>query len=131
MSNVARLPRQAKRQKTERPTQAVHQVEEEQGEALSREAERWREVAKEARQHRDSTIDDVEPPILGLETVPCGHYKRDIGIPNLLLNFNEESITEAKPEKLLEYLANGSFKSKTVTNAFLRRAGIASKLVSV
>lgn len=51
------------------------------------------------------------------------------GIPKTLLSEKEIEITEKLPEKLVEELANGSLTAVEVTNAFLRRAGLAQKLV--
>lgn len=86
----------------------------------------WQEVADKAQKHRDKTISQVQPPVpdvpseLPLDVTP---------IPRALLHPKEVKITEMSPEDLVRALAAGVLTSTEVTNAFLRRAAVAQKLV--
>ena len=52
-----------------------------------------------------------------------------MGIPRVALEPDEVRITELPTEVLLDLLASGKVTATTVTKAFLRRAGLAQKLV--
>jgi amidase len=86
----------------------------------------WQDIAKIAQDLRDDSIAKVKPtvPDVPLE-LPLNVSK----LPGELLSEPEISITETTPEKLLDALAAGKLTSTEVTNAFLRRAGLAQKLV--
>jgi hypothetical protein len=87
----------------------------------------WQEVAKTMQQHRDATIAAVEPPVPDRpKQIPLNVT----GLPRQLLSEREVQLTEMLPEQLVESLADGSLTSVEVTNAFLRRAGLAQKLVN-
>ena len=87
----------------------------------------WQEIAKTAQKHRDVSIAEVKPAI---PEVPP-HLPHDATcIPKDLLTQKEVEITETTAEGLVTLLATGKLKSADVTNAFLRRAGLAQKLVS-
>ncbi len=87
----------------------------------------WREVAKAAQDFRDDSIKPVEPPVPDVSS----NLPRDVtNIPRDLLAQDEVLITETSPEELVESLASGKLNSITVVNAFLRRAGLAQKLVT-
>ena len=86
----------------------------------------WQEVAKEAQEYRDASIKLVEP---ALPDVPSELPLDVTEIPKDLLSAEEVVITETAPEDLATSLASGKLTSTAVTNAFLRRAGIAQKLV--
>ena len=87
----------------------------------------WQEVAKTAQDHRDASIRRVEPAV---PNVPQ-YLPRDVTpIPKELLSKEEVEITQTSTEDLLKSLASGELTSTTITKAFLRRAGIAQKLVS-
>ncbi|KAL9583068.1 MAG: hypothetical protein Q9212_002927 [Teloschistes hypoglaucus] len=87
----------------------------------------WQETAKIAQDLRDTSISRVEPPIPDVtSTLP-----RDVkDIPKQLLTTEEVLITETLAEDLLPALASGKLTSIAVTNAFLRRAGLAQKLIN-
>ena len=88
----------------------------------------WQDVAKEARDHRDASIALVEP---ALPQVP-DQLPLDVSrLPSQLLSQREIDITETAAEDLVVQLASGVISCVEVTNAFLRRAGIAQRLVSV
>lgn len=87
----------------------------------------WQDISKQAQEHRDASIKLVKPSVPG---VPSELPLDVTGIPKLLLTTEEVIITETSPEDLVASLASGKVTSTTVTNAFLRRAGIAQKLVS-
>ena len=74
----------------------------------------WQDIARQVQEHRDATIAEV----------------RFTGIPRDLLSAREVEITESTTERLIEFLATGQLRSREVTAAFLRRAGIAQSLAS-
>ena len=86
----------------------------------------WQEIAKEAQEHRDQTIEAVKPEI---PDVPANLPLNVTKFPKQLLTAEELDITEQSVEELLPKLANGKLSAAAVTNAFLRRAGLAQKLV--
>lgn len=86
----------------------------------------WQEVAKEAQLHRDASIAKVNPPV---PEVPADLPLDVTPLPRKLLSEREVEITETPAESLLASLATGKLTSVEVTNAFLRRAGLAQKLV--
>ena len=86
----------------------------------------WEEVAKGAQEYRDDSIKRVEPAVPDLPSeLPLDVTE----VPKYLLTTDEVIITETAPEDLATSLASGKLTSTAVTNAFLRRAGIAQKLV--
>jgi amidase len=86
----------------------------------------WQEVAANSQKHRDETIAAVEPKIPD----PLAELPLNVsGIPKRLLTPEEIGITETLPEKLVSLLAKGELSATTVAKAFLRRAGLAQKLV--
>lgn len=86
----------------------------------------WQEIAKKAQEHRDASIRKVEPPVPDVATnLPLNVT----GIPAQSLFAEEVKITETLPEDLIASLASGQLTSSSVIKAFLRRAGIAQKLV--
>lgn len=86
----------------------------------------WRDVAKTAQELRDASISRVQPSV---PDVPSGLPKDVTDIPNALLSTDEAFITQTSPEDLVLSLASGKLSCGTVVNAFLRRAGLAQKLV--
>lgn len=86
----------------------------------------WQETAKIAQDLRDASISRVEPPIPDVPSVLPKNVK---DIPKQLLTTEEVRITETLAEDLLPALASGKLTSVSVANAFLRRAGLAQKLV--
>lgn len=87
--------------------------------------ESWRVKAKEALDYRDESMDGIVPPLPDIKSIPeyCLH------IPDIFLDKQEKAITTWNPEQIVRSIFNGDIDSRTVTNAFLRRAGIAAKLV--
>lgn len=88
----------------------------------------WQEIAKEAQSLRDTSIKQIQPPVPDVPS-PAELPLNVTSIPRQLLSEAELKITESPPEKLLRLLASGELSSVDVTTAFLRRAGIAQKLV--
>ena len=88
----------------------------------------WEAVAREVQKARDESIAKVQPSIPNIETdkLPLNV----VPIPTRLLEAREIEITESLPEVLVEKLAKGVWSSRDVTNAFLRRAGVAQGVVS-
>lgn len=86
----------------------------------------WQEIAKQAQEARDASLKLVEPAI---PDVPSELPLDVTEIPKHLLSSDEVIITQTAPEKLVASLASGRLTSVTVITAFLRRAGIAQKLV--
>ncbi|KAK4946115.1 hypothetical protein LTR66_010635 [Elasticomyces elasticus] len=87
----------------------------------------WQDTAALVQKHRDETISAVAPAI---PEVPSELPLNVISIPSQLLSHSEITITQTLPEDLLAALATGQLTSTNVTNAFLRRAGLAQKLVN-
>jgi len=88
----------------------------------------WQNVAQVAQSLRDKSIADIKP---GIPDVPS-HAELPLNttsVPRRLLGEAELKITESPPEELLRSLASGQLSSVEVVTAFLRRAGIAQKLV--
>lgn len=86
----------------------------------------WQEIAKEVQQYRDDTIAQIQPEV---PTVPDNLPQNVAGYPDHLLPDSENEITKESPEKLVQLLASGGVSCVEVTKAFLRRAGLAQKLV--
>lgn len=88
----------------------------------------WQDIAQEVQDYRDATIDEVQPAI---PNPPTNLPSNVIHIPRELLSQEEIQITQTVPEDLLFKLACGELTATSVTIAFLRRAGLAQKLVSL
>ena len=86
----------------------------------------WKSIAQRAQDHRDETPTAVQPPVLDITNLP----QDSTSVPKMILTTDELSITESDPEKLIARMASGELSSVQVTNAFLRRAAIAQKLVN-
>lgn len=86
----------------------------------------WDEIAREAQEYRDASIDRVRP---SLPQLPSPLSKNVMGVPETVLNPCEIKITQTPPEDLVVLLASGGVTAKAVVNAFLRRAVVAQKLV--
>ena len=86
----------------------------------------WQETAKHVQEARDTSIELVEPAV---PDVPSDLPLDVTDIPKYLLSTEEVVITQTAPEELVVSLASGSLTSTAVVTAFLRRAGIAQKLV--
>ena len=86
----------------------------------------WQDIAREAQDHRDQTIAAIQPEI---SNVPTELPLNVTNIPRQLLSAEELEITEQATEELLPKLASGKLSAIAVTHAFLRRAGLAQKLV--
>ncbi|KAI9831132.1 MAG: hypothetical protein M1819_005220 [Sarea resinae] len=87
----------------------------------------WQEIALTVQKRRDESIAHVKPPV---PDVPADLPRNVTGIPKKLLTEREVEITETAPEQLITSLAAGKLTATEVTNAFLRRAGLAQKLVN-
>ncbi|KAF2792864.1 amidase [Melanomma pulvis-pyrius CBS 109.77] len=87
----------------------------------------WQDIAKEAQEHRDSTIARVAPPI---PSIPPKLPKNVTSIPETLLDPSTISITNAPPEELLNSLLTGQISATAVTAAYLQRAAVAQGLVN-
>jgi amidase len=88
----------------------------------------WQEVAKFAQDFRDKSIAEIQPPV---PDVPSDLPLNVSTLPRTLLSEAEVKITETAPENLIASLASGELTSTEVTKAFLRRAGLAQKLVGM
>jgi hypothetical protein len=89
---------------------------------------RWQDIAKEAQDYRDASIARVTPEVPHL---PANLPKNVMNIPRELLSQEEAQITEAAPEVLLQLMASGQLSATAVCTAFLRRAGLAQRLVRI
>lgn len=86
----------------------------------------WQEVAAARQTYRDGTISAVSPAV---PDVPTKLPLNVSVLPGQLLTKEEIAITESTVDELLSQVRDGKLSSVTVTNAFLRRAGLAQKLV--
>ncbi|KAK6543755.1 hypothetical protein TWF694_000488 [Orbilia ellipsospora] len=89
----------------------------------------WQDIALERQAHRDRSIAAVSPPIPSIKNAS----KLPLNVLNTarsMLTPRETKITEMGSMELLEEMANGGLTAVEVTNAFLRRAGVAQKLVN-
>lgn len=86
----------------------------------------WQQVAQKAQKHRDNTIARLQPAV---PDVPSELPLNVTPIPRVLLSPKEVKITECSAEELITSIGAGRLTSSEVTNAFLRRAGLAQKLV--
>ncbi|KAI2619156.1 amidase [Hypoxylon sp. NC1633] len=88
---------------------------------------KWEDVAVDRQRHRDATISEIRPPVP--ELAPEDKILlNSTGVPKKLLTEEEIKFTSADVEDLVKKLASGEWSSTAVTNAFLRRAGLAQKL---
>jgi hypothetical protein len=87
----------------------------------------WQETARQVQAVRDRSIEAVDPYVAAFPEKPKG---RVIDTPRKYLTSTEQAITESPAETLVASLAAGKLTAVAVTNAFLRRAAIAQKLVS-
>ncbi|KAH9841221.1 vitamin D3 hydroxylase-associated protein [Teratosphaeria destructans] len=95
--------------------------------SLSSQGLSWRDISTQMIQRRDESIAKVQPSI---PDVPTDLPSNVTEIPRHLLSEETVAITESKPEDLLARLATGKISSVAVTNAFLQRAGLASRLTN-
>lgn len=86
----------------------------------------WQDIAREAQEERDASIELVRPKV---PDIPSPLPPNVTHIPRELLSEGEVAITELPPEQLIAQTAAGHISSQSVVNAFLRRAGLAQKLV--
>ena len=89
---------------------------------------KWQAVVEKARQYRDATLAGIEPPI---SEIPAKVPKNVFETLRSCLSLHEVQITELGVQELLDQLRNGQLTAVAVTNAFLRRAALAQKLVSL
>lgn len=85
----------------------------------------WQEVAKDRQRYRDETIAAIEPAIPDVTDIPLN----TLSVAKKVLTSEEIDITEATVEDLVARLAKGELSSTEVAKAFLRRAGLAQKVV--
>ncbi len=88
----------------------------------------WQDIAKEAQDYRDASINRVVPAV---PTVPKDLPLDRTEIPKYLLSTEEVLLTQTAPEDLVKSLASGKITSTAVIKAFLRRSGVAQALVSL
>ncbi|KAK5756664.1 hypothetical protein LTS12_013254 [Elasticomyces elasticus] len=87
----------------------------------------WQDISAAMIKHREETIAAINPAV---PDPPKDVPLNVTGIPAQLLPKDVVSITETPTELLLQKLASGELTSIAVTNAFLQRAGLASKLTN-
>ena len=87
----------------------------------------WQEVAADRQAYRDATIAALKPPLPDITEVPL----YTISLSKQALTADEIEITESTVEDLVPKLADGTLSAVTVIKAFLRRAGLAQKAVSL
>jgi amidase len=86
----------------------------------------WDDIAREAQEYRDGSIDRVRP---SLPQNSSSVSKNVMDLPETVLDPFEIKITQVLPEDLVLLLANGEVTAKAVANAFIRRAAVAQRLV--
>jgi amidase len=87
----------------------------------------WEELVKKAQSHREETLAQIEPP---LPSVPVQLPLDVTDIPAKLLTPEEVEITEKHDAtSLAAAIAAKTYSAEQVIRAFLRRAGLAQKLV--
>jgi amidase len=86
----------------------------------------WEEVAADKQKYRDASIAAVQPPV---PDPPVDLPLNVSTIPGQLLGGDEVEITRAPPEEILSRIANRKTSAKQAITAFLRRAGLAQRLV--
>lgn len=87
----------------------------------------WQEVAADRQAYRDATIASIDPPLPDIKEIPLN----TIPLAKTYLAAEEVEITESTVEELVPKLANGSLSAVDVAKAFLRRAALAQKAVSL
>lgn len=87
----------------------------------------WQEIAADRQRHRDATMAAIEPPIPDIKDVP----QYAIPLAKEYLTTEEIKLTETPIEKLVPLLAKGELSSTALVKAFLRRAALAQKAVSL
>ena len=87
----------------------------------------WQDIALQVQNHRDITLDEVQPPI---PDIPDELPQDVTAMPRRLLSPREVEITDMVTEDLVSSLAVGKLTSTEVVKAFLRRAALAQKLGS-
>ncbi|KAK6336279.1 hypothetical protein TWF696_001841 [Orbilia brochopaga] len=96
--------------------------------AGSNAAPRWQQIAAERQSYRDASISRVSPRIPDID--PGSLPLNVLNTARKMLTSREVWITENGSMELLDHLARGNLTATEVTRAFLRRAGIAQKLVN-
>ena len=85
----------------------------------------WQEVAADRQSYQDATIASLEPALPSLAEIP----QNTIAIAKQILTEAEIRITEYTVEELVPKLAAGDLSAVEVVKAFMRRAGLAQKVV--
>jgi amidase len=88
----------------------------------------WQEIAQKAQEYRDASVAQSYSDIAELPNNPPNNV---FGLLRQNLTQEEIHITEMLAEDLLAALAAGQLTATTVTRAFLRRASLAQRLVSL
>lgn len=86
----------------------------------------WRAAVTKAQNRRDESLKET---LAELPSIPDALPENVTGIPRQLLSERDLAITDQDAERLLPALASGKLSSVEVTEAFLRRAALAHKLV--
>lgn len=86
----------------------------------------WQTIAHEAQEYRDASISRIKPDV---PQTPSNLPRNVMDIPGKLLSPDEIQITEFPVEELADMLRLRKVTAIVVTLAFLRRAGVAQKLV--
>jgi amidase len=87
----------------------------------------WQDIAAIAQAYREKSIARLNPPI---PDPPTDLPLNVTSLPAKLLPKHVVEISELPAERLLHQIASGQLTSTQVTQAFLQRAGLASKLVN-
>lgn len=86
----------------------------------------WQDIAKNAQKHRDASIAQIQPALPDI----CHNIAQDTtSVPRLVLTERECEITEISLEELGARITSGQLTALETVKAYLRRAGLAQKLV--
>lgn len=91
----------------------------------------WQEFAKEAQDHRDSSlalVPGLPDKIVNIQ--PNSLPKSSVNVSAWALDPKDYKITQLLPKELVSFLARGELSAVDVTTAYLRRTALAQKLGS-
>lgn len=126
MSTPTRPPRKSKRQKREQADATTVKSEGTLPDQPSDQFPVWKVKAKEALDYRNSSLEKIVPPLPEIDIESRSQYTPTSPLDDT----TDKPLTKLTPEEIIHSIVKGDMDSSTITNALLRRAGIAAKLVS-
>lgn len=88
----------------------------------------WKVIVKEAQLYRETSLATFST---SLPTLPTKLPSNVTSIPVEVLTPQELEVTSHGPEEIVALIAGGNYTSELVTRAYLRRATLAQRLVSI